>query len=313
MRYGGGFREEAVELAPEEVARLRRREAAHAADERAAPVRAQVDVPHELGEIEGARVLRPGDRRLLVDGDRDGRVQAVDLVAAVRVRVGEPEGPQQRFTRAEPPLVEPPTRTSRVFAARLSECTSAARRRSSSGAPCGGGPPSDRNASTAIASLSVDAAGNLARAFHAAPSPVTASRTYAAAMLGKRRTRRAVERSSAGSRRAAPSRGRAASGSPNTGRSGAELRRAPLEAIETTRIAVSRRGEGDMEDDPRAPMRPQRGARRAADDDQGPRGALREQRDDPSERDLVGAGCTIRGAADAAGGVAAASPITRSA
>jgi len=76
------------------------------------------------------------------------------------------------FTIAPPPLEEPPRRTSSVFAASLSDGISICRRSSSSSLPRGGGPSSRPRRVTAIASFRVDAAGNVARAFHAAPAPV---------------------------------------------------------------------------------------------------------------------------------------------
>jgi len=84
-------------------------------------------------------------------------------------------GPSERiaaFTSAPPPLVEPPSMTRSRFAASLSEGMSIARSSRSTGVRKAGGPSSRASTVTAIASLSVDAAGNLARAFHAAPAPV---------------------------------------------------------------------------------------------------------------------------------------------
>jgi hypothetical protein len=50
--------------------------------------------------------------------------------------------------------------------------------------PGAGGAPSRVISVTAIASFSVDAAGKVARAFHAAPAPVVRFSTYAAAVPG---------------------------------------------------------------------------------------------------------------------------------
>jgi hypothetical protein len=64
---------------------------------------------------------------------------------------------------------EPPIRASSRFADSLSERTSIACRSEPVSLPRAGFPGSARSAATAIASLSVEAAGKRARAFHAAP------------------------------------------------------------------------------------------------------------------------------------------------
>ena len=75
------------------------------------------------------------------------------------------------FTSAEPPLVEPPKYRSSELAAALSEYQSIRRSSTSSVDPCRGLPSVRARAVTAIASFSVEAAGNEARAFHDAPAP----------------------------------------------------------------------------------------------------------------------------------------------
>ena len=64
---------------------------------------------------------------------------------------------------------EPPIRASSRFAASLSERTSIACSSEAVSPPGAGVPGSARSTATAIASLSVEAAGKRARAFHAAP------------------------------------------------------------------------------------------------------------------------------------------------
>ena len=81
------------------------------------------------------------------------------------------------FTRSDPAEVEPASQTSRSFADALSECTSIFRSRPATRSPSPGLPARDRMTVTAIASLSVDAAGKRARAFQAAPRPVRRSWT----------------------------------------------------------------------------------------------------------------------------------------
>ena len=81
------------------------------------------------------------------------------------------------FTRWLPPLVEPPKSTSSEFAATLSEDTIARLSRLSAYEPGEGFAGSERSASTAMASFSVEPAGTRARAFQAAPAPVVRSRT----------------------------------------------------------------------------------------------------------------------------------------
>ena len=62
--------------------------------------------------------------------------------------------------------------TSMRFAASLSDGISIARNSRSRWLPGAGGRSRRVSSVTPIASLSVDAAGNVARAFHAAPAPV---------------------------------------------------------------------------------------------------------------------------------------------
>ena len=81
------------------------------------------------------------------------------------------------FTRSEPADVEPASQTSSSFAAALSEKTSIFASRPASRVRSAGLPSSERSTVTAIASLSVEAAGKRAFAFHAAPLPVRRSWT----------------------------------------------------------------------------------------------------------------------------------------
>ena len=81
------------------------------------------------------------------------------------------------FTRADPAEVEPASQTSSAFAASLSEMTSMWPSRRATCVRSAGLPSSERITVTAIASLSVEAAGKRARAFHEAPRPVRRSCT----------------------------------------------------------------------------------------------------------------------------------------
>ena len=83
------------------------------------------------------------------------------------------------LTRARPPLVEPPSQTSSWFAALESEFTSRRSKRSGR-VPSAGLPWRTRKASTAISTLSVEAAGSRACAFQAAPAPSRRSWTKTA-------------------------------------------------------------------------------------------------------------------------------------
>ena len=76
------------------------------------------------------------------------------------------------LTMLPPTLVEPPSETRALFAAALSEPISMPRRSRSLRLPASGAPLERVRYATAIASLRVEAAGNVARAFHAAAWPV---------------------------------------------------------------------------------------------------------------------------------------------
>jgi hypothetical protein len=81
------------------------------------------------------------------------------------------------FTRADPPLVDPPSQVSSPLAALSSDGTSIFRSSRSTVEPGCGLPRRDRMTSIAIATFSVEAAGNSARAFQVTVEPVRRSRT----------------------------------------------------------------------------------------------------------------------------------------
>jgi hypothetical protein len=128
-----------------------------------------------------------------------------------------PSAPSSALTRADPPLVDPPSQTSSAFAALSSDGTSILRSSRSTVEPGGGFPRSARRTSIAIATLSVEAAGNSARAFHMARLPVRTSPTKIPQSPEKPRARPRTVRPS----RASPcprggARGLAESGRPKT-------------------------------------------------------------------------------------------------
>ena len=88
--------------------------------------------------------------------------------------MSESRRPMERirsFTRYAPELVEPPSQTRSTFAVASSDGMISSRKSESIREPGGGMPRCSASTVAAIASLSVDAAGKRAFAFHAAPRP----------------------------------------------------------------------------------------------------------------------------------------------
>ena len=155
--------------------------------------------------------------RLAVDAERDrrrprrgrcGSTERVEHVAAVHLRVDEPDRAHQRVDECRAAATSSRRSTPRCRWPPRCPSTSASGAGAGRGVEPGAGVPSVRaSAVTAIASLSVDAAGNVARAFQAAPAPVVEILDVDPAVLPKRCASRRTVRWSSGSLRGARSAG----------------------------------------------------------------------------------------------------------
>src|SRR5262245_11331811 len=191
------------------------------------------------------------------------------------------------LTFAEPPLVEPPKKTSSSLAARLSESISILRRSPSRWEPFEGGAGTERSVSTAMASFRVEAAGKRARAFQAAPRPVTRFWTKTPAVPEKARASALTRRASAGSSIEGVSRGAARGGQPEhrTDRPRRRPRTRLADGHEPqSRVAA---GKGHLERHAGPVDRLDRQPPAVGEQD-GPTGSRRHGSDDVTERHLVG-------------------------
>ena len=153
----------------EQVAGVRGRErAAVAVDQRPASAGGEVDVGEQAREVERGRVLAAAERGLALHPHRDRR-----HAPASRAGSRRPSTCRRARSRAagRPPGCRRRTSTRSRWRRRCRSRSASAGGASRGTSRAAGLPAWARSASTAIATFSVDAAGNRARAFQAAPRP----------------------------------------------------------------------------------------------------------------------------------------------